>query len=658
MPKALLLEAGFFALPSGVFGSPLPDIGELIGRIIAHEKLEFSRIKTWINAQRIGILIEGISDLQSSSIKEIRGPKVSAAYDLNNLPTPAAIGFATAQGLELKDLIIKEIDGERFIFARKMTKGQELNKCLPRLCRNIFAVLPFSCPSWSETSLFPQPLVNLCAMLDDQLIDIEIEGIKSQARVINCRGLRRGFLPLESAQAYPALMKQQLNLMNEISEKRKNFEAKIRSILPESYMVRDPAVFLNDACLFYENSHPLMVKFEKKFLEMPEVIITKVVSEYFGYLVCEDTRGKMLPAAVALPRSSEIISDESDIRAGILNQQLEKVYQIWSRDVQSLPARIERLAEQINDFGHLQTKTLSNSNLFNIGFKLCEILAVSVDDQKMVATLITLIEEGEKTEIGKLIQGTGFSVILNRLIGVEAFDSYIDSFKEVCRFFEGRIKVPESKVAIIVCLSVLLHGYVNGVKCFDCRPEKVLEFLFCSNLHLDIFAVFNKLFPGLRLDRKMWIEKACKLLESQVKFSFEQFLGVSEFDPAALNEAIREWKMLKEEDFDECQRLYERIMAKISGVEGFVEAKPETELEIELSNGLKKLEVMIGVNYHAIFSFFFEKKVNIEACLMNLPAVLDDTTSEFSARISLLQRLARQLVRLPFIKKEKKSEKS
>jgi hypothetical protein len=652
-----LLEAGFVALPSGLFGNPVPDFRELVGRIMTQEKLEFSRIKTWVNAQRIGVLIEGISDSQSSSIKEIRGPKASAAYDLNNLPTPAATGFAAAQGLELKDLVIKEVDGERFIFARKMSQGQDLDKCLPRLCQNIFAVFPFSCPTWSERSLFPQPLANLCAMLDDQLIDIEIEGVRSEARVISFQGLRRGFLPLESALAYPALMKQ-LNLMNEIGEKRKNFDARIRSILPEGHMVRDPAGFLNDACLFYENSHPLLVKFEKKFLEMPEVIVAKVVSGYFEYLVCEDARGKMLAAAVALPRSSEIIPDESDIRAGILNQQLEKVYQIWSRDVQSLPGRIERLAEQINDLGQLRTELFCNCSLSGIGEGLCEILATPVDEQKMVAALITLIEEGEKTEIGRLLQGTGFSVIFNRLIGVEAFNPYIDSLKEVCRFFEGRIKVPESKAAVIVCLSVLLQGFINGVKCFDCRPEKILDFLFCSNLHLDLFAVFSSLFPGLRLDRKMWIEKACKLVENQVQVSIEQFSGAAEFDPAGLNEAVREWKMLEDDDFDECQSLYGRIRAKIAGIEGLVEAKPESELEIELSNRLKELEVMVGVDYHAIFSFFVKEKVNIEACLMNLPAVLDDTTSEFSARISLLQRLNRQLVRLPFVKKEKKSEKS
>lgn len=657
MPRTLLLEAGFVALPPGLFGNPVPDFRELVGRIMAQEKLEFSRIKTWVNAQRIGVLIEGISDSQSSSIKEIRGPKASAAYDLNNLPTPAATGFAAAQGLELKDLVIKEVEGERFIFARKMSQGQELDKCLPRLCQNIFAVFPFSCLAWSEKSLFPQPLVNLCAMLDDQLIDIEVEGVRASARIINFHGLQRDYLSLENSSAYPVLMKQ-LNLMNEIGEKRKNFDARIRSILPEGYMVRDPAGFLNDACLFYENSHPLLIRFEKKFLEMPEVIVAKVVSGYFEYLVCEDARGKMLPAAVALPRSTITSSDESDIRSGILNQQLEKVYLIWSRDVQALPGRIERLAEQISDLGQLKTELFCNCSLSGIGEGLCEILASPADEQKMVAALLTLIEEGEKTEIGKLLQGTGFSVIFNRLMGVEAFSPYIDSLKEVCRFFEGRITVPESKSAMIVCLSILLQGFVNGVKCFDCRPERILDFLFCSNLHLDLFAVFSNLFPGQRLDRKMWIEKACKLLEAQLPIAFEQFSGVVEFDPAGLNEAVREWKKLDETDFDECQSLFSRIKGKIAGIDGFVEAKPESELEIELAKGLDQLEARVGVDYHAIFSFFAEEKVNVEACLMNLPAVLDDTSPEFSARISLLQRLNRQLVRLPFIKKEKKSEKS
>jgi hypothetical protein len=42
---------------------------------------------------------------------------------------------------------------------------------------------------------------------------------------------------------------------------------------------------------------------------------------------------------------------------------------------------------------------------------------------------------------------------------------------------------------------------------------------------------------------------------------------------------------------------------------------------------------------------------------MNLPPVLDDTNPEHLSRISILQRLVRQLGRLPFIVREKTGAK-
>lgn len=659
MPKSLLLEAGFAALPADLFGSRVPEFKELVSQILTQEKFEFSRVKTWVNANRLAVMVEGLSETQTSCIKEIRGPKASAAYDLNNLPTPAATGFAAAQGLEMKDLLLREVDGEKFLFARKMTAGQALEKCLARLCTSIFSAFPFSFASWSERSPFPQPLLNLCAMLDDKVIDLEMNGIKAGCQVISFNGLNLNLIRLESANTYPTVMKE-LGLMNEFAEKRKNFDARIRSILPEGFLVRDPVGFINESCLFYENAEPLLVKFDKKYLEMPEVIIAKLVSGYFGYLICEDAHGRILPSAVAMPKSSVRLSDEAEIRSGILNQQLDKIWTIWNRDVHSLPGRIEKLAEQVSDLGQLKKELFCDCSLPGIADGICEMLDCPADTQKKVAALISLIEEGEKTEIGRLLQGTGFSVMFNRLKGVEAFKPYIEELKEVCHFFEDRIPVTETESATIVCLTILLQGHVNAVRCFNCSPERILNFIFCAELKLDLFAVFSSIFAGVRIERKVWIDTALRLAsrENQMQLPLEALASAHEFDPASFNEAYREWKNHEVSEFEDCMNLLSRIRNKLSGIERTLHVVPESELENELSNRLAGLEKLPGVDYLAIFNFFAAEKVNVEACLMNLPAVLDDTSEEFSARISLLQRLQRQLARLPFIKKEKKTEKS
>ncbi|MDN5280258.1 MAG: hypothetical protein PWR01_4223, partial [Clostridiales bacterium] len=447
-------------------------------------------------------------------------------------------------------------------------------------------------------------------------------------------------------------------IMAETSEKKKALDARIRAVLPEGYLIRHSRNKISRVCAFFENSQPLLVSFEKKYLEMPEIILSKVIADYFGYLICEDAHGKILPASVALPIAAKNSSDEAEIRSGFLNQELEKLWNIWNRDVHALPGKLEKISEQITDEGFVKTELFSDFNLMGIAESLCDFLGKS-SEKALVSPIIRLIEEGEKTEIGRLLQGTGFSVIYNRLMGVDAFQPYAARLKEICQFFEERISVPENETSRIISLAILLHGYIEHVRCFDCSPERILSFLNCTGLKMDLFGCFHQLFPTHRFDRKCWFEAAFKVQsrESGLSVLFENLSGCSEFDPASFFAAYRDWKEISADELESFTGLVTRLRSKLNGINRIIDAQPDEGLETEISTGLTRIEKLPGVDYLAIYKFYQDEKVNIEACLMNLPAVLDDTSSELSSRISLLQRLQRQFSRLPLVKKEKRSEK-
>lgn len=657
MPRTLLLEAGFVSLPLNAFGHSLPDLKTVVRRVVEQENFDFSRVQVWVNSNRVGILVEGLADAQANTVKEIRGPKESAAYDLNNLPTPAATGFASAQGLELKDLIVREVDGEKFLFAKKLYQGQNLEECLARICEKIFNSFPFFTLSWAEKSCFPQPVINFCAMLDDQVLEIKFENIKACDQVLYFDGIRRKGFKIDHASSYPQVMKQ-LGVFSEIKEKKKALDAKIRSILPEGYLLRDTGNRVSLICTFYENVQPILINFNKKFLEMPAVILEKIIAGYFSYFLCEDAYGKVLPGALALPPAATGSDDEADIRKAFLDQELEKVWKIWNQDIHVLPGKLEAIAEQLSDEGFVKSDLFGNCSLSGVAEGLCDYVSMS-ELKKSVSPVITLIEEGERTEIGRLLEGTGISVIFNRLEGVESFRPYAECLKEVCQYFEERIPAPSLPDAKIVSLAVLLQGYINNIRCFDCTPDRILSFLNCTGLKIDLFSVLTKLFPNKKVDKKMWFEKAFRLQnrEGIFPYYFDNFSGRTEFDPASFFQAYSEWKDVTNEQLETFNGTVKRLRAKLGDIDQKVYAEPDKGLESELSKKLEEIEALPGVDYPAIFNFFLQEKVDIEACLINLPAVLDDTSKEHVSRISLLQRLYKQLAKLPLVKREKKGEK-
>jgi hypothetical protein len=613
-------------------------------------------VKAWVNINRIGILVEGIADFQTNSMKEIRGPKASIAYDLNNIPTPAAVGFAKAQGLELKDLKVKELDGEKFLFADKLTNGQALQEYLPKLVEKIFSGLFSGVTSWKDKFIFPQPLINFCAMLDEETLDYELDGVKASSKILKINGFDRKFITLDSALSYPNYM-QTFSILQSIREKRKTIEARVNSLLPEGCMIRDPLAKIARYSLFCENHDPCLVRFEKKYLEMPEIVLIKVLQDYFNYIICEDKDGKIYSAAIALPISEKIGKDEPAIRSAMLDLELNKVWDVWNYDVHALPPRLEKITDdQQNLPGN---ELFCSCELMGIVEGLCELARIKPDGKRL-NTLVALIEEGEKTEIGKILKGSGFSVVFNRLQGVEDFKDYAQSLKEVCMFFENRINTPSVAEARIISLAILLQGYVKGRGCFDFSPERLLNYLRCSSIKIDLFACLKKLFPGFRIDRRFWVEKAFtnQSRDNILNSVFENLISSFEFDPASLFIAIPDWKEMEKEEIESFCSLVKRIRGKLSDVDRKIASEPDKGLETELSNKLDELERAPGVDYSAIFNFYKDQKVDIEASLMNLPAILDDTESEYSSRITLLQRLLAQFSRLPFIRREKRNDKS
>ena len=134
---------------------------------------------------------------------------------------------------------------------------------------------------------------------------------------------------------------------------------------------------------------------------------------------------------------------------------------------------------------------------------------------------------------------------------------------------------------------------------------------------------------------------------------WNSFYTASEFDPCSFYDAARAWKDPQSVDIEGFSSLFSRIRSKVERVDHIISEKPCCELESEIAARLDALEEMQGIDYLAIYQFFKDEKVNIEACLLNLPAVLDESNPAIVPRLAILQRLFRQIGRLPFIKKEK-----
>lgn len=648
MPKNLLLEAGFLCLPDNLPAAVIADLHLPVGDALEREKITFSRVKCWLSQHRIGILIEGISDSQNDSVKEIRGPRAAGAYDLNNLPSPAAKGFAAAQGVEVGSLITKDVDGEKFLFAVKSFPGQSIEKILPDLIKKLFLTVPLTTERWRKNSIFPHPPVSFCVMLDDRLIPVKFEGLLSEDNILVWNGLKVSKIKISQATDYVRIMNE-AGLMGDPAERRKTFEAKIRAVLPDGYLLRSDPTRTARICSCSESRQPVLIKLSQVAMDLPEAVLHRYLVFKCGYLACEDQRGRLLPAAIAFSDQKKQSPEEIALISAQTSFQLEKLLNIWKADSIILTERIEELFKK-SEAGEF--------NLTSKGGKCAALMAEILTTEKernALFTIVSLIENGETAEMAKEVPGTGFALALSCLKDSQNNRSVKESLMEICSYFAGRIPAPKTTVSQIVCLGMLLHANIEPINGLQVSIERIISFLRAANIKLDLFAIIQKSFSDYNLDRSAWIRCCLKQTwgSGQHEFIAESFYNSAEFDAVSFCELLRDLKDVKASDIEILNSIFNRIKSRVDETR-FVESNDFSwHPAAEIFEKIIEIEKTPGIAYDKILNFFNEQKINIEACLINLPSMLDEKNPEHLPRISILQRLAKHLGKLPFILKDR-----
>src|SRR5215211_1953190 len=105
MDRELLLELGCEELPA----SWLPGLTNQIGGVVIAE-LRARRLQpegpaeTYSTPRRLTVRIARLAERQTDLEEVLNGPPVSAAFTPDGSPTPAAIGFAAKNGIEVSAL--------------------------------------------------------------------------------------------------------------------------------------------------------------------------------------------------------------------------------------------------------------------------------------------------------------------------------------------------------------------------------------------------------------------------------------------------------------------------------------------------------------------------------------------------------------------------
>lgn len=198
MAKDLLFEIGTEEIPARFMGPALKQMRELAEAGFNEHRLDFSKINVYGTPRRLALMVQELAETQADLAQEVKGPSEKAAFDADGNPTKAVLGFARGQGVDIKELRIKETPQGKYVFATKKSMGQPAETVLPGILLNIVHKLYFPKPMrWGDLEMkFARPIRWMVALFGNEVLDVEIEGLKAGRESQSHRFLGEGIVEL------------------------------------------------------------------------------------------------------------------------------------------------------------------------------------------------------------------------------------------------------------------------------------------------------------------------------------------------------------------------------------------------------------------------------------------------------------------------------
>jgi len=269
MNKDFLLEINVEELPAGYVRPALDKLKNAFAETFKAERIRHGDITVFGAAAVLVCYIKDMQLKQELFSQEISGPPKRIAFDENNNPTPQGLGFAKNQGVDVKDLKIKETPKGEYVFIVKKIEPALTKDILARVIPEIIKSISFpKTMRWDGSGVrFARPIESILALLDKANIKVKLGN--AQAKAI--KGLSAGaYLKRlhRSCLIDQDVRKAEIEKMIKTAEKKLGLDECVdKNLLEETnFLVKSPSLMIGD--------------FDKKFLDIPRDVLAASMSKH------------------------------------------------------------------------------------------------------------------------------------------------------------------------------------------------------------------------------------------------------------------------------------------------------------------------------------------------------------------------------------------
>ena len=321
-----LLELLSEEIPARMQARARNDLARLFAECTSAAGLGTGAIEAFSTPRRLVLIARDVAERTEASREEVKGPRVGA-------PPQALEGFLKKTALVREQL--EERDG--VLFAVIERAGREAADVIAEAVTRIVADFPWpKSMRWGDGDLrWVRPLHGIVAMLGEDIVPVEIHGVKSGATTLGHRFHHPGAITVGGAGDYVEKLRA-CHVIVDQDEREKLIREGADKAAADAGLT-----LLPDEGLVVENAGltewpvPLIGRFDPDFLDVPREVIVLTMRTNQKYFACTGADGLLAPAFVCV---ANIGADDGGERiangnARVLAARLADARFFWEQDV-------------------------------------------------------------------------------------------------------------------------------------------------------------------------------------------------------------------------------------------------------------------------------------------------------------------------------------
>lgn len=306
-----LIEVGVEELPSSYVRNALDNFKALVEEGLSKSELGYETVEAYATPRRLSLMIRGLFEAQNDIENWVKGPAKKIAYLEDGSINKPLEGFMKSQGVEEKDLEVRELKGQEYVYAHIHKKGERAEEILKEIIPEAIRHIPFpKNMRWGGKNLrFARPIRWLVSMLNDAVVPFDLEGIPLSNRTRGHRFLGSDSIAIDDVNHYEELLKENYVILDH--EKRKeNILYQIRHMAKSNGgEIHKDEDLLEELTFIVEYPTAVIGNIKEQYLRLPAVVITTPMREHLRYTPVYSPDGDLLPYFITIRNGDDAYTE-------------------------------------------------------------------------------------------------------------------------------------------------------------------------------------------------------------------------------------------------------------------------------------------------------------------------------------------------------------